>query len=466
MPTWTPPAGYSGTATLTLTTSGGSCGTTSDNKDVTVTPTVGTPTPVTISSGIEPTCQLTNGTTTTTYATTATNNTGFNWSLSNGAAGSINSSGVMTWANGFKGTVDIKVTAQGCNGPSAMVSHSVTVSPTVGTPTVPTPSATTICQGSGNTTYTTSATNATNYNWTVSGTGNTITGAGTTADVNWAPGFSGIATIEVTANGCNGPSPAASTTVTVLPTPTASITGNNSVCQNTTSPDITFSNPMALPVTVTYNINGGANQTINIGAGSSATVAQPTGTVGAFNYNLVNVTYQSGPTCLNALTGSQTITIRPEAPAAPGAIAGTTLVLPAVSETYTITPVPNATTYTWAFPAGWTITAGLGTTSVTVTTGTAGQNGNITVTAGNDCGTSAASPTFAVAVDANLAIVTHPRNQSDCYYNTVLFEVGISGGGGLVTYTWQRNTGSGWANIVGDPDITYPASPVGSMLVK
>ncbi|WP_338221280.1 glycine-rich domain-containing protein [Algoriphagus sp. oki45] len=36
--TWTPPAGYSGTATLTLTTSGGSCGTVSDSKTITVNP--------------------------------------------------------------------------------------------------------------------------------------------------------------------------------------------------------------------------------------------------------------------------------------------------------------------------------------------------------------------------------------------------------------------------------------------
>lgn len=36
--TWTPPANYSGTATITLTTSGGSCGTTSSSKTITVNP--------------------------------------------------------------------------------------------------------------------------------------------------------------------------------------------------------------------------------------------------------------------------------------------------------------------------------------------------------------------------------------------------------------------------------------------
>ena len=64
--------------------------------------------------------------------------------------------------------------------------------------------------------------------------------------------------------------------------------------------------------------------------------------------------------------------------------------LPLTGQTYTIGSVAGATTYTWTVPVGWTITAGAGTTSITVTTGAAGQNGNITVTAGNSCGTSAA----------------------------------------------------------------------------
>jgi len=189
---------------------------------ITVTPTVGTPTTITISAGSEPACQLTNGTTTTTYATTATNNAGFNWSVSNSAAGTIGAStGIMTWTNGFSGSVDIRVTASGCNGPSSLVTRSVTVVPTVGTPGTPTPSATTICQGSSNTVYTTTATNATSYTWSVTGSGNSISGTGTTGTVTWSSTFSGQATVSVIANGCNGPSASASTTVNVEPAPVA-----------------------------------------------------------------------------------------------------------------------------------------------------------------------------------------------------------------------------------------------------
>ena len=145
---------------------------------VTVTPTVGIPTAISISAGNEPTCQLSNANTTTSYATTATDNIGFNWSISNSAAGTINSAtGLMTWANGFTGTVDILVTANGCNGPSAQVIRKVTITPNVGNPTAINISAgiEPTCQLANTTTtttYTTTATDNTGFNWsnTVYGT--------------------------------------------------------------------------------------------------------------------------------------------------------------------------------------------------------------------------------------------------------------------------------------------------------
>jgi gliding motility-associated-like protein len=185
----------------------------------------------------------------------------------------------------------------------------ITVSQIVGTPSIPTPSASTICQGSANTAYTTSATDATSYNWTVTGTGNTISGTGPTGTVTWAAGFSGIATVSVTANGCNGPSAATSTTVTVRPAPTASISGTATVCQNGTPPNITFTNPQVLPVIITYNINGANQTTIPVDGSSSATVAVPTSTVGIFAYNLVSVVYQTAPACSVSITGTATVTV-------------------------------------------------------------------------------------------------------------------------------------------------------------
>ena len=135
-------------------------------------------------------------------------------------------------------------------------------------------------------------------------------------------------------------------TLNVNPTPTAIISGDNSVCQNTApEPNITFTNPMALPVTVTYNIDGGANQTIDIGANSTSTETVSTVSVDTYVYNLVSVQYKTGPACINTISGSATVIIRPEAPLTPGAIAGNNYVIPATTETYSISDVTNATSY-------------------------------------------------------------------------------------------------------------------------
>ncbi|MHC1707866.1 MAG: beta strand repeat-containing protein, partial [Bacteroidales bacterium] len=114
---------------------------------------------------------------------------------------------------------------------------------------------------------------------------------------------SGDCTPDATSNVSGG--------VTVRPIPTASIGGTISVCQGSTGPYVTFGNPQSIPVTVTYNINGGGDQTINIGASTTSSIQAPTGTSGDFTYNLVSVKYQDAPLCSNGISGSATITVNP-----------------------------------------------------------------------------------------------------------------------------------------------------------
>ena len=223
----------------------------------------------------------------------------YQWKVNGANAGSNNPVYNYTPADGDVVTCVLTSNATCVTGsPATSGAVNMSVIPTVGIPGTPVPSAATICQGTSSTTFTTSASNATSYNWTVTGSGNFISGTSTTGTVTWAAGFSGEATISVTANGCSGPSASASTTAMVRPTPTATISGTTTVCQNTPVPNITFTNPQVLPVTITYNINGGSNTTINVGASASATLAVPTTSSGTFAYNLVSVIYQSGPTLL------------------------------------------------------------------------------------------------------------------------------------------------------------------------
>ena len=112
--------------------------------------------------------------------------------------------------------------------------------------------------------------------------------------------------------GCNNNNISASVDVIVRETPSASIGGTTTVCQNGLAPDITFSNPRALPITVTYNINGSGSYTRDIPANGTATVSVPTGTAGTYTYNLVNARYQDNdPGCPASITGSATVTVRP-----------------------------------------------------------------------------------------------------------------------------------------------------------
>jgi len=118
-------------------------------------------------------------------------------------------------------------------------------------------------------------------------------------------------TITPTSNGCQGAS--FTLVVTVNPLPTATIGGTTTVCLNTTpQPIITFVGAEGTaPYTFTYNINGGATQTVTATTGNSVTVNIPTPTAGSFTYNLVSIQDSASPSCSKLQTGSATITVNP-----------------------------------------------------------------------------------------------------------------------------------------------------------
>ncbi|RZK67310.1 MAG: DUF11 domain-containing protein, partial [Pedobacter sp.] len=109
----------------------------------------------------------------------------------------------------------------------------------------------------------------------------------------------------------NLPNTALAVTVTVNSLPTATIGGTVSVCQGATDPVITFTGENGTaPYTFTYNIDGGANQTV-VSTGNIATLTQSSATAGTFIYNLVSVGDASITKCSSAQSGSATITVNP-----------------------------------------------------------------------------------------------------------------------------------------------------------
>ncbi|REG91197.1 YDG domain-containing protein [Flavobacterium aquicola] len=158
-----------------------------------------------------------------------------------------------------------------------------------------------ITYSNGTNQYTKEITNASAFSFTPEGASLTINTPYTLISIS--NGNSCIRTSSFGDDGAN---------LIVRPIPTATITGTTSVCAGASSPNITFTNPQTVSVTVTYKINGGSDQTINIGVGASniSTVAVSTASSGTFIYNLVSVVYQDTPACPNTITGqSATVTV-------------------------------------------------------------------------------------------------------------------------------------------------------------
>ena len=206
-------AGWTGPSVITASATGCN-GPKTANHTVTITLTVGTP--VFAIGAVSTRCQ---GLNLVTYTATATNSTSISYSLdaaSIAGGNAINSVlGIVIYNINWSGTTIITATAAGCNGP-ATATHTVTVTPTVGTPVFTLGAGSTRCQGAGTLTYTATATNTTGITYSIdaasSAAGNSINSS--TGVVTYVSAWSGTTTITASAAGCNGPK-TATHTVTV-----------------------------------------------------------------------------------------------------------------------------------------------------------------------------------------------------------------------------------------------------------
>ncbi|AYQ33265.1 T9SS type A sorting domain-containing protein [Runella sp. SP2] len=139
-----------------------------------------------------------------------------------------------------------------------------------------------------------------------------------------------------------------STTVTVNPLPTVTVTGGTAVCKNVASPKITFTGAAGTaPYTFTYKINNGSEQEITTTNGNSVSVDAPTGEAGTFEYILVRVKDASSTACSQTQSGSTTVTVNPLPTAT---IAGGTVVCKnAVPPKITFTGAVGTAPYTFTY---------------------------------------------------------------------------------------------------------------------
>jgi hypothetical protein len=139
-------------------------------------------------------------------------------------------------------------------------------------------------------------------------------------------------------------------------------------------------------------------------------------------------------------------------PAIPGSISGNTNVCQGSSQTYSVSPVSGATSYTWTLPPSWSGSS----TSNSITTIAGSSGGTISVTANNTCGSSVAQ-TLAVTVNPVPAEPGSISGNLDvCQGSSQVYS--ISPVSGATSYTWALP--SDWS---GSSTTTSITAVVGSL---
>ncbi len=297
--------------------------------------------------------------------------TTYNWSVEGGnilsGQGTTNISVIWTTGDG-----QVCVNAENQCGSSNDVCSSISEGAIPSAPGSPTGN-TTVCTGATESYSIPSVSGATTYNWVVNG-GNILSGQGTTnISVIWTTGGGQVC---VNAENQCGSSNDACSSISegAIPSAPGSPTGNTTVCTGATE---SYSIPSVSGAT-TYNwvVNGG-----NILSGQGTTNISVIWTTGGGQV-CVNAENQCGSSN-NACTSVNTLS----QPATPNTPSGDNTVSAGDLESYSISPVPDASSYTWFIFDG-IILSGQGSTNITVSWGSGFGFGEVCVEAANICGIS------------------------------------------------------------------------------
>ena len=368
-----------------------------------------------------------------TYTITAVpNSTTYTWDLQPSAAGTVTgttTSCTVNFDNAFNGTASLKVKGtNSCGDGSFSPVLTITVSTPPGIPGTPT-GPTQLCMNTSNTIYTTTGTAlATAYSWEIlPSAAGTITGSGTAGTVDWAPMFTGPATIHVVGinQGCQGTTWSNSLSVNLNGAPSQySVTGGGTFCAvGGTGMPVELSGSET-GVTYTLYLNAAPTAVTLTGTGNTLNFGNQ---LAGGTYTIVGANLLGG--CTNTMNGSVVINVDPQAPEAPAIPSGPVQVYSGTTPTtdYVTTGGTYATTYAWEL----TPTAA-GTITGTNTTGTASWNtsyaGNavVKVKGVNTCGGGSYSTDYTVNVEVGVGIpeVTG-KKQVSIYPNPATDQVNI-----------------------------------------
>lgn len=222
------------------------------------------------------------------------------------------------------------------------------------------------------------------------------------------------------------------TSSTNAPSQPGSISGDVNVCAYSTG-NIYSISPIA--GALSYNWTVPAGGVITSGQGTTSITVTFGNTSGNISVTQIHTCGISSPSAMGINVN--------DAPSTPGPISGLVTAVPGQSATinYSITEVPNATTYNWTLPTGAVIMSGSGTNSIVVKYECNAVSGDISVTASGACGTSSAS-TLSITVSPILS-----ANTPDIDLTQFPASISIGGSptasGGQTPYSYIWNPSAG-----------------------
>ncbi len=372
------------------------------------------------------------------------------WSVSSGGTiiGANNQNTVnVTWNS--TGAQNVSVTYKNSSGCSAatptLYPVAIYARPN---PTISGPSTT--CAGTSGHVYSTQTGN-TNYQWSLTSGGTILSGQGTASiTVTWNSG--GAQTVYVNysnANGCNALN-ATAYPVSINPAPLPVINGPASACLNSTG-------------NVYATQTGMSNYIWTVSSGGTITAG------GTTSSNTATIRWDS--------TGSRSVSVKYTNTLGCSAISPTLypvtvnpLPLPLISgpdsvcvgsSGHVYTTEPGMSNYTWTVSSGGTITAGLGTPSITVSWTAAGAR-NVSVNYTNTNGCVASSPSvFNVAVIAlPVPVINGSVNgclgtENNLYYTA----------SGMTDYIWTVTSGGIITSGAGTDSIRVSWNTIGEKTI-
>jgi predicted CXXCH cytochrome family protein len=184
-----------------------------------------------------------------------------------------------------------------------------------------------------------------------------------------------------------------SAAVTISTANTITLGSDPTICRGLTSANLTYSATTGTPnqYSIVYSNAATAQGFVNVtnaALPASPIVLVVPAAASAATYSFDLTVRNSTTGCVSG-TYAKTIILN-DVPAAP-AITGLASQPPSTTGlNYSTASISGVTSYTWTVTTGWSITGGQGTLAIVVTSGAFGQDGNITLTAGNICGTSSA----------------------------------------------------------------------------